>query len=124
MDLPVGMTTSVIRPARRIRWLGTTLAVAILGVRLWAGAHVYHVHDESWQWRWTPSATPPKLRFEGRDYKRGGTYEHLKAGEIVVGRTAGGGIIYDLPGPNRYASTLLQVRDGRRLVSYELMGGP
>ena len=118
------MTTSTARLAPQLRWVVAVLAVALLGTGFWAGVHAYHVHDESWQWRWTPTATPPKIRYEGRDYSRGGTHEHLEPGQVVVGRTAGGGVIYDVPGPDRYASTLLQVRDGRRVVGYELMGGP
>jgi hypothetical protein len=115
------MTTST---ARLTRWVVAAIAVALLGTGFWAGGHMYHVHDESWQWRWTPTATPPKIRYEGRDYARGGTHEQLRPGQVVIGRTAGGGVIYDVPVKDRYASSLLQVRDGRRVVGYELMGGP
>ena len=48
---------------------GAGLLLAALA--LYGGAHLLQVHQQSWQWRWTPSATSPLVHFRDRGYLRG-----------------------------------------------------
>ncbi len=86
--------------------------------------HLKHVHDVSWQYRWSPSAAPPLVEYQGRDYLRGDVQPALAEGVVLLGRTAGGGIIYGSSGPHRYALTVIDVVAAGRTVGYALSGGP
>lgn len=100
--------------------LGLVLAVAALAL----GAPVAANHAEGWEWTLTPSAAPPKIRFEDRDYSRGGEQPDGLPDDVVpVGETPGGGQIFT----SAYASgtsTLVYVEDGDSVYVYGLIGGP
>jgi len=99
-----------------------SLLVAAAGI---AGAiRVIQVHDYGLEWALFPSAAPPKVKFEGRDYDRGGEQSGaLRRDCVLKGETLGGGEIYKC-GPDRGTSTVIFVKDGRHVVAYGLMGGP
>jgi hypothetical protein len=109
------MTT---RRPRAARWAIRVLAVCttLLALRAW------HVHDETWDWRLSPAAAPTKVQFLDRDYSRGSDATAVEPGFVRRGETDGGGTIYTTPGP--LTPTVLDVVDGDRVVTYELMGGP
>ena len=89
----------------------------------YAAVHLQHVRTVSGEYRWTAAATAPLLLFEGRRYdKRSVTT--LPLGEVLLGRTAGGGLIYGPPEPHRYAVTVLTVVAGGQATGYALSGGP
>lgn len=97
-------------------------AVAVLVVASLALAmRLQHVHDETWEWRLQPTATPPLVHYDGRDYRRSGAPPDL-TDLRHRGTTPGGGTIY-APTGVRTAVTIVVV-DGRHAVSYGLMGGP
>ena len=101
-----------------MRWtvgLAVVCAVA-LGLRVW------HVHDETWDWRLLPAAAPAKVQFSGRDYARGAETSEVEPGFVRRGETAGGGTVYTTPG--HLTPLVLDVVDGSRVVTYSLMGGP
>jgi hypothetical protein len=102
--------------ARRVAiWLALAL-VATLAVR------VIYVHDKTWEYRLFPSSTPPKVAYHARDYTRGDAKAKVDAGFVRSGTTMGGGVIY---APTGYrTATVIDVVDGRRVVAYDLMGGP
>ena len=48
------------------------LLALVLGVAAVAlGARLVENHGYGWEWTLSPSAAPPKIHFEGRDYDRG-----------------------------------------------------
>ncbi len=103
--------------ARRAAGLLLT-AVAVYG-----GVHLVQVHQQSWQWRWTPSAASPLVTYRDRHYLRAEIQAELPPDSHPLGHTAGGGQIFG-PAENRFVPTSITVRDGARLISYELSGGP
>ena len=112
-------------PVRRPGWViwvavacmgALVLSLAAVGLRLW------HVHDETWEWRLNPSATPPKVAYRDRDYSRSAEAAQISQGFVRSGETMGGGTIYAPPGPR--TTTAIDVVDGDRVVEYGLLGGP
>ena len=100
--------------------LGLVVAVAVVA----GGIRMKQVHDYGWEWTLFPSAAPPKIQFEGRDYDRGGEQSGaVPRGYLLKGETLGEGEIYKF-GLNRGTSTVIFVKDGRRVYAYGLMGGP
>jgi hypothetical protein len=82
------------------------------------------VHAYGWEWTPFPSAAPPKIRFEGRDYRRGGVVPTgLPHGYVRKGRTLGNGQIYEDAGATG-TSVVVYVKDGTHVHEYALMGGP
>lgn len=100
--------------------LGPLVAVAVVA----GGVRMKQVHDYGWEWTLFPSAAPPKIHFQGRDYDRGGEQSGaVRRGYVMKGQTLGGGEIYKF-GLDRGTSTVIFVKDGRRVYAYGLMGGP
>jgi hypothetical protein len=110
--------------ARRHR-LVALVVLAVLAVTLaWAGQHIVRVRMRSGEWRWSPSATPPKIVYDGRDYLRGATFPRLPEGEVRLVRLATGAWLYGPPLPHANAPTGLDVIVDGRVVGYGLSGGP
>lgn len=108
---------------RRRTWTTAGLSSLLVAAGI-AGLRLEHTHEQSWEWRWNPSPTPPKVAFEGRDYSRGQPLATLPPGDVRLGTTPGGGVVFGPPRPHRYAPTVLEVRSGGHLTGYALMGGP
>lgn len=88
------------------------------------GIRAAEVHRYGWEWTLSPSAAPPKVHFEGRDYDRGGRRSGELPGDAVrAGETLGGGQIFKT-GRASGTSTLIYIEDGRSVYVYGLMGGP
>ena len=100
-------------------WQSSLLLVAGL-----AALRLEHTHAQSWEWRWKPSPAPPKLAFEGRDDSRGQPLATLPPGDVRLGTTPGGGVVFGPPHPHPHAPTVLEVESGGHLSGYALMGGP
>jgi hypothetical protein len=90
------------------------------------------VHQETGEFRLTPSAAPPDLHAYGRTYHRStsGPATSVPSGVHEIGATPGGG---ELLGPRHMAThgapqavvpTVLWVRVGATLWTYALSGGP
>ncbi len=105
------------------------LAVVILGAVLIVvvGIRLVQVHDQTWDWRLTSSATPTKLEFGGRDYLRDGSPPNQPLGAVQeVGRTNGGGLVLlpSLAVEWHLTPMWLIVEAAGQQVSYSLIGGP
>jgi hypothetical protein len=110
-------------PAIRRSLLRVSVLLASAGVVV-LGARATEIHGYGWEWTLSPSAAPPKIHFEGRDYDRGGKQSGgVPADAAPTGETLGGGQIFKT---RRTAgtSTLIYVKDGRSVYVYGLMGGP
>ena len=111
-------------PGGRRRRIVVVVLVAVTLAAIAVGWRVREVHDYGWEWTPFPSAAPPKIRFEGRDYSRGDVVPTgLPAGYVRKGRTLGNGQIYEDAGVSG-TSTVVYVQDGTRVYDYALMGGP
>lgn len=100
--------------------LGLALGVVVVAL----GARLSEIHGDGWEWTLTPSAAPPKIRFDGRDYNRGGEQSGgVPNNSVLTDETPGGGQIFK-PGRATATSTLVYVKDGERVYVYGLMGGP
>jgi hypothetical protein len=99
--------------------------VLVLGVSVLSlGVRVTAVHGYGWDWALTPSAAPPKIELDGRDYNRGGEQPGgVPIDSVLRGETLGGGQIFK-PGRATATSTIVYVKDGQRVYLYGLMGGP
>ena len=97
--------------------LALLLAAGLLG-RLW------YVHDRTWDWSLTISATPPKIQFADRNYLRSTADMAVPVGAVDVGRTLGGGVILSDQWPAPYMPGVIWVRDGVKTSTYALSGGP
>ena len=108
------------------RRTGTGVALSLLLVLGlgYVGVHLNSVHDQSWEYRWSPSATPPLVRFDGRSYLRGSVHQGRTPGLVRLGRTAGGASIYGPAGPHPHVPTGIEVVDAGRTTGYSLSGGP
>jgi hypothetical protein len=97
----------------------------VVAVALVLGVRLFQVHDQTWEWRLQPSATPPKVRFENRDYRResGQPLAAPAAGAAEVGTTSAGTPLYAVSN-GTHAPTGVYARAQRGFVSYSLMGGP
>lgn len=101
-------------------FLSLVLGVAVVAL----GTPLAENHRYGWEWTLTPTATPPKIHFDGRDYDRGGEQSgEVPSDAVLSGETPGGGQIFK-PGRATGTSTILYVEDGERLYLYGLMGGP
>lgn len=94
--------------------------VSGLGV---VAVHLRHIKEVSGEYRWTAVAAPPLLEFEGRHYGRSSPAA-LLIGDVALGQTAGGGVIYGPAAPHPYALTGLRVVVGGQVTGYALSGGP
>jgi hypothetical protein len=81
-----------------------------------------YVHDKTWEYRLSPSTTPPKVPYDQRDYQRRDEVAKVETGFVRSGKAMGGGLIYAPTGHG--TATVIDVADGRRVVEYDLMGGP
>jgi len=114
------MTTVVrLRGSSRARRIAIWLAVAFVVV---LAGRVIYVHDKTWEYRVFPSATPPKVGYDDRNYSRGSELPRIEAGLVRSGETMGGGVIYAPTGSR--TATVIDVVDGQHVVEYSLMGGP
>jgi hypothetical protein len=102
--------------------MAVVCTAALLLSLLAGGLRVWHVHDETWQWRLNPSATPPKVTYRDRDYSRGADAAQISQGFVRSGETMGGATIYAPAKPR--TTTAIDVVEGDRVVVYGLMGGP
>jgi hypothetical protein len=104
----------------------TAVVVVLLVVK------VVRVHQETGEFRLTPSAAPSEIHAYGRTYHRGrsGPATSVPSGVQELGATAGGGELF---GPRHIATqgaprtvvpTVLWVRVGGTLWTYALSGGP
>lgn len=101
-------------------FLGVVLGVAVVAL----AATTAKNHGYGWEWTLTPSAAPPKIHFDGRDYNRGGEQSgEVPSDAVLSGETPGGGQIFKR-GSATATSTILYVKDGEHLYLYGLMGGP
>lgn len=101
-------------------FLSLVLGVAVVAL----GARLAENYGYGWEWTLIPSAAPPKIHFDGRDYNRGGEQSgEVPSNAVLSGETPGGGQIFK-PGRATATSTILYVKDGERLYLYGLMGGP
>lgn len=85
--------------------------------------YLQHIKQMSGEYRWTAAATPPRLEFEGRRYERS-SHAALRTGDVALGRTAGGGMIYGPAKPHPYALTGLRIVASGIVTDYALSGGP
>jgi hypothetical protein len=109
---------------RRSRRLLLGLCGLLVAVGLVAGGTRLAQHDDGWAWSMSPSATPSRIHFEGRDYDRGGEQpDGVPSGYVLEGETPGGGKIYK-SGLSRGTSTVILVKDGQYVYAYGLVGGP
>ena len=100
------------------------VGLVVISALGYVAVHLRHVHDESWEYRWTPSAAPPRITFEGRHYLRGDVERSMPAGEIPLGRTPGGGVINGAAGLHEYSLTVVEVVASGQITVYALSGGP
>jgi len=102
-------------------WLFATGFLLIVVVGFGVLVRLYQVHEQGWEWRLSPSAAPPKVHYNGRDYDRGGK-QASPSTAIVRGRTPGDGVIF----ASRSAGTpvVIWVRADGTTYGYGLMGGP
>lgn len=100
------------------------LVLAVIGGLGYVAVHLRRVHDVGWEYRWTPSAAPPRISFEGRHYLRGSRQRALPPGEVPLGRTPGGGVIYGSAGPHQDAFIGVDVVWSGHITGYALSGGP
>jgi|tagenome__1003787_1003787.scaffolds.fasta_scaffold19647358_2 hypothetical protein len=112
--------------ASRASWkrlsAGVISVIVVLG--LLVVADLMYVHSKTWEWRLTPSATPLLVTFSDRDYRKAAGQTAGAVTGQPAGRTFGGGVIYAEKSPQGTVPTVIQVRSGRRVVEYALMGGP
>lgn len=107
---------------RASKWLRLIAVVAfVVGVAVAICAA--HVHDQTWEWRLTYSATPPLLTYADRHYRRSDEHSPPPGGVTLLGHAAGGAALYSkLLRP--YAPTVIWAKTGLGYTVYELMGGP
>lgn len=101
-------------------------ALIVVGiVALSLGVRVFQVHDETWEWRLQASATPPKVRFEDRDYRRDEVPPSPApaAGATELGVTSAGTPLYGMSNGS-YAPGGVYAKTAHGFVSYSLLGGP
>lgn len=97
------------------------LAVVLVSAAVVAGRVVW-VRYAYGEWSLSPSASPPRLMYDGREYRRADPVAAVDAGDIVVDHVAGGKV-YGPPHPPASPTVLeLVAQDG--VVRYSLVGGP
>lgn len=104
------------------RWAAGFAALAVVLGGVVVAVLVTQVHQHFGEWRLRPSATPPKLPFAGREYRRATTVPAIPPGEVRLEHTAGG----ELYGPPDRDDdpTLLELRTPDGVTQYALVGGP
>lgn len=107
---------------RGYRWRMT--AFGVLGVLvLLVVARLVHVHDQYWEWRLSPSSSPPKIEVAGRDYRRASPVLSRDPGLARVARVADNEAVWAPAGdPRTPTVVVLQAPGGD--IGYVLMGGP
>jgi hypothetical protein len=106
-----------------LRWavgVPVVIAMVCLGALL---LRLYQVHEQGWEWRLSPSAAPPRISFDGRDYLGSPAPAGVPARDVQQGRTPGGGVIF----ANRDLSltqTVIWVKTASGSFVYSLQGGP
>jgi hypothetical protein len=110
-----------IRRSRRFVSIGLGLLACVLLV---LAGQMIRVRSATGDWRLTSAAAPSKFRFDGRDYRLASAERSVPDGDVMIGHTAGGGLIYGPPGSRSNVSTVLDVRTHRELFGYALQGGP
>ena len=106
----------------RMRTVRRALAVVVVvaGVVLF---RLVQVHEETWEWRLTPSATPPKLHVLSRDYQREDRNQAPPSSARWLGMTPGGSPMLGET-VRSYAPTVIWVKSHQAFEVYTLMGGP
>jgi hypothetical protein len=86
--------------------------------------HLAGIHSRYGEWAWSPGATPPKIPFNGVEYSviPHPTFPDLPAGDVVVGKTQGGGTIYADPTSPRHQYQYLYVRADSHYAVYARPG--
>lgn len=103
----------------RVTFGVVAVLVVVVGV---LGGRLFTVHRAYGEWALTPSATPPRLLVNGREYQRSGSLVSLPAGSVPLLEESSGAIVY---GPtSRFAPTVVVVKTSTDLIGYSLMGGP
>lgn len=104
--------------------LARTAAAGCLLLCAYALVHLSQVHSRSSEYRWFPTATAPRIQLDGRSYLRAGsTGPGPSAGEVLLGRSEGGGRIYGPPSGATLPTVVRVVARGHAFT-YELSGGP
>lgn len=115
-------TAPVLRKSLLVAAVVLLLAIGAIGLR------TVQVHQETGEWRPSPSAAPSVIHVDGREYRRGGLAPEPPRGTIdveAVGRTAGGALIFIPPGTSGGGvPTVLHVYDDPKIWAYELVSGP
>lgn len=111
-----GMKTALRRTNLGLAGVGV-LGLVALGVRL------DRVHQDTWQWRLSPSQNPPKIRVFQRDYRRSDASSRVLPRAKALGHAPGGGQLWGMtPAPYVPTAVWIRTRDGD--TTYVLMGGP
>lgn len=104
---------------RRLRFaLVTSVVITVAAV----GVVVSRNHRTYAEWALFPSATPPRLPVNGRDYDREEPVASVPAGSVVLDHTPAGVTVLGPPGP--FPPTVIEVRTKAGLTSYSLSGSP
>jgi hypothetical protein len=107
----------------RVRSVRGVLAVVVIvaGVVV---VRLVQVHQETWEWRLTPSATPPKLHVLSRDYRREDRYQAPPAAATWLGGGTPGGALVLGETVRSLPPTVIWVKSHQAFEVYTLMGGP
>ncbi|HYG92799.1 MAG TPA: hypothetical protein VD859_04355 [Nocardioides sp.] len=98
------------------------IGIGLLVVLMVPLARMYQVHSYGDEMTLFPSAAPPEIVLDGRDYRRGSPQSELPRDVVVLDETMGGGVVY---GPSSALTpTGVHVVDGDTIWSYGLIGGP
>ncbi|MFB9376140.1 hypothetical protein ACFFKU_01075 [Kineococcus gynurae] len=106
---------------RRVTRLALPVVLVALGV---AAFRLHEVHDETGEWRLQASESPPRVRFEDRDYRRGEPVAGPPAGTREVGRVLGDTPVLARPAAAGATATVIWLPADGRWVGYGLVGGP
>ena len=108
--------------SQRLRTIAVILT-ALVAMGLYA--RVRHVHEQTWEWRLRASDSPPKVQWDGRDYRRGAEVAAPAAGSVEAGHVLGDLPVYSsLTKGGSHAATGIYLHSNGRWVEYSLMGGP
>jgi hypothetical protein len=106
----------------RMRSVRTVLAVVVIVAGI-VVVRLFQIHQETWEWRLTPSATPPKLHVLSRDYRREHRYQAPPSAASWLGMTPGGSPMLGET-VRSFAPTVIWVKSHQAFEVYTLMGGP
>jgi hypothetical protein len=97
------------------------VAVVLVVAAVVAGRMVW-VRYAYGEWSLSPSASPPRLMYDGREYRRADPVAEVDPGDILVDHVAGG----QLYGPAHAVAdpTVLELVTDDGVVRYSLVGGP